>query len=93
MATQRNEEVHKQDEIDMTNAKPNMTVANATIFHHSHWASYESARVGGRSTRLFSYQHVGICKEKCSSWGLGPMRGPNSCGFVFWWNIGLTVKK
>ena len=33
MATQGKEKVHKQDEIDMTKAKPNVMVANVTIFH------------------------------------------------------------
>ena len=74
LATQHKEKVHKQDEIDMTNANPNANLSNVTIFHQLcwtlrwvlwalHWALWDSLRVLG-------YQRVGIGNTKVSCWGL-----------------------
>ena len=40
LATQREERLHKQDEIDTAKMNPNVNLANATIFHHLGWALY-----------------------------------------------------
>ena len=40
LATQHEERLHKQDEIDAAKMNSNVNLANATIFHHLGWALY-----------------------------------------------------
>ena len=45
LGNRRKEKVHKQDEIDIPNAIPDVWGTQATIFHHSRWVCAGSCRV------------------------------------------------